>query len=338
MKVAVVAVESLSGEQGGAERMYAGVISALSISDVQAELVSLTSDERSFEAIEETMLRFYDLDLSGFDGVISTKAPSYLIRHPNHVCFLIHTMRAFYDMFDVEFKNPSKLLINQRELIHKIDTGALSAPRTKKLFSIGNEVRKRLLRWNKLESEVLHPPLLFDNFKTGRYEYLFMPGRLHRWKRVDLIINALKYVKSPVRLIIAGTGEDESRFKNVAGNDRRIQFLGRVSDDMLIELYANALAVPFVPINEDYGYVTLEAFRSEKPVITCADSGEPAHFVKDGESGFVCPPSPKEIAKRINHLCENRELARAMGKKGKLSIEYINWPNVAGRLLSALRQ
>ena len=67
-----------------------------------------------------------------------------------------------------------------------------------------------------------------------------MPGRLHRWKRVDLIIRTMKYVDRPLTLKITGTGEDEAWFHELAKDDKRIEFLGRVTDEELIGLYADA--------------------------------------------------------------------------------------------------
>ncbi|MFH7027169.1 MAG: glycosyltransferase family 4 protein [Heteroscytonema crispum UTEX LB 1556] len=335
-KVAIVVPRMISGETGGAERFFTGLVNSLNI-NAHAELVEVLIDESTFEAIQESYLRCYDLDLSNYDAVISTKAPTFLVRHPNHICYLVHTIRVFYDMFEKEFGNANQVLKNQRDTIHQLDTGALRAPRTKKVFTIGHEVSNRLLKWNGIESEVLHPALVLDNFKMGNYEHIFMPGRLHRWKRVDLVIEAMRYVKQPIHLKIVGTGEQEQELRKLAGTDERIEFLGRVSDEELLNLYANALAVPFVPIREDYGYVTLEAFAHEKPVISCQDSGESLHFVKDGINGFVVPPLPKEIAKAIDYFISNPEQARTMGERGKLDISNISWSNISQKLLSVLQ-
>ena len=338
-RIAVIAVRPVSGEIGGVERFYEGLVSALNSSGVQADLVNVISDESSFETIQETCLRCYDLDVSAYDAIISTKSPTYLVRHTNHICYLVHTMRVFYDMFDNEFPNAYGALLNQRKIIHQLDTGALSLPRTRKVFCIGNEVRHRLLLWNKIESEVLHPALAFDAFYTGKYSnYIFMPGRLHRWKRVDLVIKSFRYLKYPIRLKIVGTGEHEKTLRELAEGDERIEFLGRVSDEVLINLYANALAVSFVPMREDYGYVTLEAFGSAKPVITCEDSGEPAYFVKNKVNGFVCSPDPKKIAEVIDYLIKHPDEAKIMGEQGSADISHISWPKISHKLLSALTE
>jgi glycosyltransferase involved in cell wall biosynthesis len=335
-RVAVLANVAPHGEPGGAERFYFGLRDALRAWGADAEVVPVLSDERDFVAVQRSYLRFYDLDLSRYDGVISTKAPAYVVRHPRHVCYLQHTMRVFYDMFEREFPNPTPELLAQRSLVHRLDTAALGHPRLLGRLVIGEQVRKRLLESNGLDAEVLHQASALSGFRTGAFDYLFMPGRLHRWKRVDLVIRAMRHVQASVRLLIAGAGEDEAALRQLAGTDSRIVFLGRVSDEQLLELYANALAVPFVPVMEDFGLVTLEAFYSRKPVITCVDSGEPAAFVRDGESGYICPPDEQEIALRIETLTRERRLAKAMGERGLAAIAHISWDAIAERLLKAL--
>ena len=115
-----------------------------------------------------------------------------------------------------------------------------------------------------------------------------------------------------------------------------MRFLGRVSDARLADLYADALAVLFTPISEDLGLVTLEAFRSAKPVITCTDSGEPARIVSDGISGYVCRPEPARIGASMEQLARNPAHARKMGQAGRAAIEDINWQRVAIALQGAL--
>src|SRR5262245_47388132 len=109
-KVAIIATASASGELGGAERFYEGLRDSLCGCDVDARIVPVIPDESSFQGILQSYLKFYDLDFTMFHGIITTKAPAYVARHPNHVCYLLHTMRVFYDMFDVEFPAADKNL------------------------------------------------------------------------------------------------------------------------------------------------------------------------------------------------------------------------------------
>jgi len=335
-KVAIVAASSGIGEVGGVERLYAGLRNALDSAGLETEIVPTVSDESDFEQIKRSYLRFYDLDLSGFDGVVSTKAPSYAIRHPNHVGYLVHTMRVFYDMFETEFPDPSATLLEQRQRIHQLDTAALAPQRLRHLYTIGHEVKERLRHHNGLDAEVLHHPTTLGGLRQGKYEYILLPGRLHRWKRVDLMIAAMKLVRQPIKLLITGTGEDQAFFETLADGDPRIRFLGRVSEDDLRALYADALAVAFVPKREDLGLITLEAFGSGKPVITCTDSGEPSRLVRHEESGFVSRPDASAIAGWVERLAQNPELAATMGSRGQASVAHITWDRIGTVLAGAL--
>lgn len=333
-RVAILACLSSNGEQGGAERFFTGLRDALSGAGMAVQILEIYNDERDFEHIKKSYLRFYDLKLDSYDGIISAKAPSFVARHSNHVCYLMHTMRVFYDMFDSTFPHPTRENLEQRRLVHALDTAALQKPR--ELFAIGDEVAERLNRFNGLRAEVMRHPTSMTGLHEGRFEYFLLPGRLHRWKRADLAIAAMRFVAAPVELIVAGEGEDEAQVRRAAGGNPRIHFLGRVSDARLADLYANALAVTFTPKSEDLGLITLEAFQSAKPVITCADSGEPARIVKDGISGFVCRPEAAQIGAAMSHLARNPDRAREMGCAGQTSIAKITWERVADTLRTAL--
>jgi len=332
--VAILAPSSLGGESGGAERFYGGLHTALREAGCSAKLLKVPADESNFQNILQAYGHCGDLDLRDFDAVISTKAPTFAVSHTNHILYLVHTMRVFYDMFDETFPWADDSMRKQRNVIQKMDTAAIG--RITRRFSIGNEVSERLRLWNYLDAEVLHPPLATRGFRRGETgDYFFLPGRLHAWKRVDLVIRAIQYSKLPLRLEIAGTGVAEQELVALANGDPRIVFLGRISDEELIEHYASALAVPFVPVREDYGYVTLEAFASAKPVITCHDSGEPRQFVVDGKTGLVCDNTPESVCAAMERLFLDRTAARAMGIQGARSTEHITWPRVAGRLLES---
>jgi len=335
-KLAIICNVQISGEKGGAEIFYVKLLECFKKYVPIVDLIEVPCSENTFEDILRGYLSCYDLDLSGYDGVISSKAPTFGVRHSNHVCYLMHTIRVFYDMFD-EIKQ-DKSNYDRRKLIYRMDKEFLTFPMTKKLFSIGHEVSNRLEKYIGIKSEPLHPGITSEGFYCENYDYIFMPGRLHKWKRVDLVIEAMKYVQSPIKLKIAGTGEYMNFLKEMAKDDSRIEFLGFVDDQYMRKLYANSLMVTFTPINEDYGYILHEAFKSYKPVITCNDSGEPTQFIKHGYNGYIATPSPKDIAKYIDLLYCNKEDAKIMGENGYLTIEKINWDSVVLTLLKALEE
>ena len=324
------------GACGSAERYAAGLPRALDDIGLETELIRRGCEEATFEAILDGYLGFYDLDLRQFDGVISTKAPSHVARHANHVCHLMHALRAYYDMFDQAFPDATPERLEQRRTIQALDRAALAPSRLRGLFAVGQEGVDRLRAFNQRTARALRHPTSLEGLQAGRFRHLLLPGRLHRWKRVDLAIAAMRRVRADVELVITGAGEEDRRLRSLAAGEARIRFVGHVGDAELRQLYADALAVLFLPQREELGLVILEAFGSGKPVITCSDAGEPARLVQDGRSGFVCPPDPAAIAARIDLLAADPERAAALGAAGAASIRPITWPQVATTLAAAL--
>jgi glycosyltransferase involved in cell wall biosynthesis len=101
--------------------------------------------------------------------------------------------------------------------------------------------------------------------------------------------------------------------------------LGGVSDAELVEHYARCRAVYFAPWNEDYGFVTLEAFRSGKAVITTKDSGGPAELVRHGENGLVGADTPDAVAAHLDALAGDRGLAEKLGQVARHDAEQHTW-------------
>ena len=283
------------------------------------------------------------LDVSESNGtpvdlVIATKCPSYLVRHPGKVAWLFHQHREAYDLFGTAFGSftdtPEDARV--REAIRTLDDATLPECRT--IFTISKNVADRLERYNSLPGVPLYPP----PHHQGRYrhdaygDYLFYAGRLDRLKRLALAIDAMKRVWSGARLKIAGAGPlaEELRKQIVGlGVEDRVELLGYVSADELLALYAGCRAAYYAPLNEDYGYVTVESFLSRKPVVTTTDAGGPLEFVEDGLNGLVAEPTAESIAAAIARLATDRSLARRLGEAGFERARLITWDGVVERLV-----
>jgi glycosyltransferase involved in cell wall biosynthesis/GT2 family glycosyltransferase len=340
MRIGLVVPRVVAGPVGGAEALYRGLLDALRRTSHEVELVGVPVDESTFDAALESYLACHDLDVSAYDAVISTKVPTYMVRHPNHVAYLVHTMRVFYDLFEREFGVGTPELRYQRRIVHALDRHGLAPERVRAHLAVGSRSYLRLARadpwWTRIAFRVVHHPPAIERFLPPRPgEYVLVPGRLHRWKRVDLVIRAVRQMRRDIVLKIAGTGEEEAALRALAAGDPRIEFLGRVADDELVELYARALAVAFTPIEEDYRLVTIEAFRARKPVLTCTDSGEPTVFVRSFDTGFVVEPTPAAVADRLAWLADRPEEAAAMGERGAAAVAHITWERVVENLLAA---
>lgn len=210
-KVGILVAES-SGIRGGAERFYDGLLSGFLELGFSARLIPVSASEPDFDTIVSNYKAVATLDLSDYDLIISTKVPTYAVRHPNHILYLVHTVRVFDDMFVETFPFAHEELYKQRAVLHRLDLDALLGAKAR--FAIGHEVANRLYKWRGISCDVLHPPLITSNFKPGKVgDYFFIPGRLHKWKRLNLLIEAIKASNLPMKLVIAGEGEDESVLK-----------------------------------------------------------------------------------------------------------------------------
>jgi glycosyltransferase involved in cell wall biosynthesis len=153
---------------------------------------------------------------------------------------------------------------------------------------------------------------------------------------VSLVIAAMRETSEHVRLIVVGDGSERGTLEQQvrdSGLAARVVFVGSADADTLVRLYGNALAVAYVPYDEDYGYVTLEAFLASKPVITASDSGGTLEFVADNENGFVCPPEAGAIAHAIRRVAADPALAARLGAAGLARARAITWDGVVEQLV-----
>ena len=326
---------------GGAERHAAGLVRELKARGHRVDLVQLPFKWYPREEILLSAAAWRLVDVAEADGtkvdlVVPMKFPSYLVRHPNKVVWLIHQFRQAYDRFGTEQSDftagPEDT--RWRELIAETDATGLGEAR--KVFTNARNTADRLLRFNGIEAEALyHPPPLAGRYRDdGPGRWGLVVGRLDPWKRMDLAIEGAAAGGFP--LVIAGSGPDEERLRKVAARTGAdVDFRGAVSDDELLALYAGCGAVLFTPADEDYGYIALEAFLSKKPVVTCTDSGGPLEFVVDGETGRVAPPTGAAVGEAAAALLAAPEAARRMGERGYDAVRGISWDAVVSSLLRA---
>ena len=180
---------------------------------------------------------------------------------------------------------------------------------------------------------VVHHPSNYSGYRSLSQEFIFTLSRLENLKRIDLLLDAFFLVDTDVRLLIAGTGGQEKRLRRKAARDPRVEFLGYVSDEQALEYYARSIFVPFVPWDEDYGLITLEAMSSGKAVLTVSDSGGVAEMVEHGHTGLVVEPDASELARAMTRLLQDPELTRDMGRRAGEKAGRVSWEKTAGVLI-----
>ena len=160
------------------------------------------------------------------------------------------------------------------------------------------------------------------------------------------MINALADVPGLHLKVVGVADEPEAQifFENEVkkhGLEKRVSFLGRVDDEELLDLYARSLGVFYAPFDEDYGYVTLEAMASGKPVITATDSGGTLEFVRDEVNGLIVAPSAQGVASACTRLMREPSFADNLGARGRgfiveSGMHVAGWDPVIQGLLSPL--
>src|SRR3569623_1624837 len=275
------------------------------------------------------------------DRMVCLKFPTYAIQHPSKVVWLLHQHRPVYDLWDTPYGlSPA----NAEEAALRNDVMAFDRRYLDgvPVFANSRRVAERLAHYNGLSSMPLyHPPSEAERFHCFPAEpYIFFPSRFETLKRQELLVRAITLSKSKVTAVFSGTGGQFERVKALVeelGAGDRVRLLGSVTRAELIELYADALGVIYGPLDEDYGYVTLEAKLAGKPVITCTDSGGPLEFVVDGETGFVPAPEPAAIAEAIDRLAAAPARAAELGRTGRARCDGlgISWSAVVEALSTA---
>jgi glycosyltransferase involved in cell wall biosynthesis len=336
--------------RGGAEVHTEALVRALREQGHEAEQVTIAGKWYPAAELAHQMAvwRSFDITESGgleVDAVIALKFPAYLAQHERKIVWLIHQHRTAYELWDhPEFADLARQDEGPvvRDMIRAADL--LSLTEAKRIFANSANVRDRLLNSLTIHADVLYhrspiSEVLLQRTPGDLGDHVLYPGRFESLKRQSLVIDAMRHLRTPVTLVLVGSGPDEEALRALA-NDReirdRVRIEVRVPDERLHELYLTALGIVYGPFDEDYGYVTIEGFAAGRPVVTLSDSGGPLEFVTDGETGIVAEPDPKAIAEAIDRLYADREAARRWGAAGRRLVEEVvpTWPEVVAKLLA----
>lgn len=332
---------------GGAEAHVGRLVEQLRLRGYEVDLINLPYKWYPREQLINSIERWQKLDLSESNGkpidlVIATKFPSYFIEHPRKVLWLIHQYRQIYDLLDMPDSGFDMTRFADRRFRNKLvsmDTRALASFQHR--FSNAQNTANRLLKYNGLHAQALyHPPPLLGRYVNLDYQdYLLSVGRLDPLKRVDALLRALVHIDRSIGCKIAGTGPARPQLEALAtelGVADRVEFLGFVPDEDVLQLYGQCSAVFFSPLDEDYGYITLEAFLSGKPVITAPDAGGPLEFVRHNVNGLVLDcGDPAAAGRAIEELVKDKPRCASMGRAGADCIAHISWDTVIDTLIPA---
>ncbi len=279
---------------------------------------------------------FYNMKIKeDYDVLNSHISPSEWIRNKNErVLWYCHTPpREVYDLYETRMQNRSykdKLvyaaLVGTYKMIAKGITSKID-----EIATNSNTTNERIKKYYGREATVINPGIDYKDFSNKEYgNYFLYPSRLVVNKRQDYAIMAFRsFVKKTKdqkhKLIIAGTLSKDpehqkyfDKLKNMA-KGLNVVFKTNVNDGQLKDLYSNSKGVLFSAINEDYGFIPLEAMASSKPIISVNEGG-PRETVINNKTGFLVN-SPSEMAEKMALLASNTHLAERMGKQGRKLVE-----------------
>src|SRR5438093_6444603 len=240
MRIAVCAPQ-VPFARGGAEIFADDLVGELRSRGHETDLVTVPYKWYPGERVLSQAFLWRLLDLTEADGraidlVIATKFPSYAVRHPNKVVWLLHQFRQAYELDRTELGQFDESVEDRatRRAVQRLDRVALGEAR--KLFATSRNVAERLARFTGLGAEVMpHPPQELP-YRTESYDdFVLSVGRLDRAKRHGPLLDALAEDAS-LRCVIVGDGPDRDRLESVAqqrGLDGRARFTGRVDEDEL---------------------------------------------------------------------------------------------------------
>ncbi len=311
---------------GGAEHLADCLVERLREYGHEAALVKVFFLDRPLEAIPRTILAARLTRIPNADRIICLKFPTFYIPHPDKILWVLHQYRGAYDLWNTEFKS---LPLDEtgeriREAVRSADNEYLREAR--RIYTSHEVTAKRLLLWNGIVAE----PMLCPHGDASRYrcdgynDTIVALGRLSWIKRQDLAVEAMAHTKTAVKLYVAGQSDDERLTEHIRaiirGNrlEEKVSFDPRfITEEEKIDTLARALAAVSIPFEEDsHGYVTVEAFFSRKPCVTCPDAGGVATAVKSGVTGYIADPEPRAIAEAFDELYSKRALTQRMGENG----------------------
>ncbi len=221
---------------------------------------------------------FEEFNLNEYDVVISSSSSCAkgIITGPNtmHICYCYTPMRYAWEMRDEYTEGMSKL---KTKLIRYFMNymrlwDYQSAQRVDDFIAISNEVKKRIAKHYRRESEVIFPPVRSDlfNISNADGDYYLVISRLVGYKRFDLAVEACKNLNK--KLVVIGDGPERQNLEKIASGCENIKFLGRLPDEDVKKYMAECKALIF-PGEEDFGIVPLEAECCGRPVVAFGRGG-----------------------------------------------------------------
>jgi glycosyltransferase involved in cell wall biosynthesis/O-antigen/teichoic acid export membrane protein len=193
--------------------------------------------------------------------------------------------------------------------------------------------------------EIVYNGVDVDFFTPGEksaHPTILYLGRLKKYKSVDVLLNAAQKIFEKVpnaQLLIAGEGEEHHRLQQLAdrlGISDKVEFLGRVSEEMKGELYKTAWVFVNPSYMEGWGITTIEANACGTPIVASRVAGL-VDSVKNPHTGFLVTYGDVDaFAERIGQLLTDTRLRTQMSQEAIVWAGEFTWEKSAKKALEVL--
>jgi glycosyltransferase involved in cell wall biosynthesis len=246
---------------------------------------------------------FEMFDLSGYDIVLSSSSSfaKGVITPPDtcHISYCYTPMRFAWNYHTYIEQEPFSRLVKfcLPYVIHRVRRwDEITSNRVDYFIAISNEIRRRIWKYYRRDSDIIHPPVDTSKFTLSEKDegYYLILSRLLPYKRIDIAIEAFNRLGLPLKIV--GDGRDLKRLKKNAGPT--VEFLGHLSDSEMKRCLSECRAL-VVPGFEDFGLAPVEAMACGKPVVAYAGGGA-LETVIDGVTGkLFYEQNPESLAHAI---------------------------------------
>lgn len=171
------------------------------------------------------------------------------------------------------------------------------------LVANSKEVQKRIEKFWRRESVVIYPPVNLGQTQGSaptRSNYFLTGGRLVAPKHFDVAIEAANALRLPLKVF--GAGPEEVRLREMAGPT--IEFLGKVNEEQLVELYTQAKAFIALADDEDFGITPVEAQMCGTPVLAYWGGGYKESVVEGKTGIFVHELTADAVQEGMSHFAK----------------------------------
>ena len=223
-------------------------------------------------------------------------------------------------------------------LYRKVPFEAVSVSTAEDLVDRGIPRSSIRVIYNGVDSSRLTP----DSAERSDAPLFVYLGRLKKYKRVDIVIQAFAGLNVPnATLEIAGTGDYRAPLEGLVkslGLSDRVKFLGFIPEEEKVHLLRRAWASTLASPKEGWGISNLEAAACGTPVIA-ANSPGIRESVIDGETGFlVAPDDAHAMTAAMRGLVQSPDLVGVLGNAGRRFAETFTWDRAANETLAHLEE